>query len=150
MAPVPGGSDDHYNAAVPLDGGMSPADLGGSSKHFPPTGLEIGIIIGVIVLVLISVVGIFLWRSRKNNQAKNADATSAEAGGAAKEGPEQGAGEATSRPKDDLTSAVKNDDLSSLEHPAVPDRVVDYYGRTVPKIRVREQGVEEHEIANRA
>ncbi|OTA54657.1 hypothetical protein K449DRAFT_439262 [Hypoxylon sp. EC38] len=158
MAPLPDNPDGHYDAAVPLDGGMSPADLGGSSKHFSPTGLEIGVITGVVVLVVISVVGLFVWRSRKSRNAKNIDGSSADAAGTVKEGSEQTVGvcviENTSRrSKKDPTVNVKNDDLSSLEHPAiperVPDRLGDYYSRAAPN-RGRDQAVEEHEIANRA
>ncbi|KAI0138064.1 hypothetical protein F4776DRAFT_663199 [Hypoxylon sp. NC0597] len=160
MAPLPENPDGHYDAAVPLDGGVSPADLGGGSKHNSPTGLEIGVITGVVVLVIISVVGLFVWRSRKNSNAKVMDAASAtDAAGTVKEGSDQTVGvcgidNTSRRSKNDPTATVKNDDMSSLEHPAiperVPDRLVDYYPRAAPKAHGRDQAVEEHEIVNRA
>ncbi|KAI0172533.1 hypothetical protein GGR52DRAFT_591028 [Hypoxylon sp. FL1284] len=74
MAPVPDNNsdDDHYDAGAPLDGGSSPAVLAGSDKHFSPTGLEIGVITAVVVIVLFSLVGLFVWRSRKNRAARMA------------------------------------------------------------------------------
>ncbi|XDG07718.1 hypothetical protein ABKA04_007333 [Annulohypoxylon sp. FPYF3050] len=78
MAPLPDDSnpDDHYDAGAPLDGGASPAILGNGDKHFSPTGMEIGVIVGVVALVIITVVGLFVWRSRKNRDAKVTDAAS--------------------------------------------------------------------------
>ncbi|KAI1408551.1 hypothetical protein F5Y13DRAFT_108166 [Hypoxylon sp. FL1857] len=149
MAPLPDNPDGHYDAAVPLDGGLSPADLGGGSKHFSPTGLEIGIITGVVVLVVISVVGLFVWRSRKNSDDKIVDAASADTT-AAKEGSDRSAGtrdvnEGASRPKNDPTGAVNND-LSSLKR----QDVIDHFTHPYVNLRSQHAAVEEHEIANRA
>ncbi|KAI1766263.1 hypothetical protein GGR53DRAFT_217733 [Hypoxylon sp. FL1150] len=74
MAPiVDSNSDDddnHYDGGAPLDGGSSPAVLAGSSQHYPPTGLEIGVITAVVVIVVLSLIGLFVWRSRKNRLAQ--------------------------------------------------------------------------------
>ncbi|KAI6085297.1 hypothetical protein F4821DRAFT_261137 [Hypoxylon rubiginosum] len=70
MAPVASNDDDHYDAAAPLDGGASPADLAGSDRPYKPTGLEIGVITAVVVVVLLSLIGLFVWRSRKNRAAQ--------------------------------------------------------------------------------
>ncbi|KAI1140818.1 hypothetical protein F5Y05DRAFT_410666 [Hypoxylon sp. FL0543] len=149
MAPTPDNPDDHYDAAVPLDGGFSPADLGGSSKHFSTTGLEVGIITGVVVLVILGVVGLFIWRSRRNNNAKNSNAASTGANGATKERADRGSGtsvvdEATSRRQDEHMDAAKNNGT-------VPRRGGPFhFANVMPQVHVREQAVEEHEIANRA
>ncbi|KAI1779271.1 hypothetical protein F4818DRAFT_403921 [Hypoxylon cercidicola] len=78
MAPLPQSDDDnHYDAGAPLDGGASPAILAGSDKHFAPTGLEIGVIVAVVVIVVLSLFGLFYWRSRKNRAAQMTESASA-------------------------------------------------------------------------
>lgn len=129
MAPLPDDSnpDDHYDAGAPLDGGASPAILGNGDKHFSPTGMEIGVIVGVVALVIITVVGLFVWRSRKNRDAKVTDAASSvPAAGPYEELPtppgavhaRREAGEPTPPPKDGHTITIKNDDKSSIEQPS--------------------------------
>lgn len=75
-SPSPQPTGDHYDAGAPLDGGSDPSSkLGSSQEHaYSPTGLEIGVITGIVFLVIITVVGIFVWRSRRNRNAKNTEA----------------------------------------------------------------------------
>ncbi|KAI1500649.1 hypothetical protein F5X99DRAFT_231712 [Biscogniauxia marginata] len=84
MAPIsgtPDNPDGHYDGGSPLDGGGSPStNLGGSSGSYAPTGLEIGVIVGVIALVIISIVVLFIWRTRRARAAKNLDASATDAG----------------------------------------------------------------------
>ncbi|KAI1106036.1 hypothetical protein F4804DRAFT_349366 [Jackrogersella minutella] len=151
MAPLP--DNGHYDAAAPLDGGASPAMLGGGDKHFSPTGLEIGVIVGVVSLVLITLVGLFVWRSRKNRDDKLTDpASSVPASAPYEELPsptsraheEREANEPTPPPKDDHASAIKNDDMSSIEQPVpvAPERTAvkwSYWG-TVHRSGDRDHG----------
>ncbi|KAI0012081.1 hypothetical protein F4779DRAFT_635137 [Xylariaceae sp. FL0662B] len=149
MAPTPE-DDNHYEGGAPLDGGGSPASLAGGDQHNSPTGLEIGVITGVIVLVILTVVGIFIWRSRRIRAAKNAEAAYNDppARGAHSQPADfQESDEPVPPPKDDLASTVGNDDRSSLERHARSGRGMNWN----PWVRrgKREEAVEEHEIANR-
>ncbi|KAI1392369.1 uncharacterized protein F4822DRAFT_441371 [Hypoxylon trugodes] len=159
MAPIPDDTanpNDHYDAAPPLDGGASPAELGGSSKHFAPSGLEIGVITGVVLLVVLTVVGIFVWRSRKNRDVKNIDSGSSAIATTIPEGASPLTDshrehfEPMPPPKDDAAGAtIKNDDLSSIEHPApvVPQAKWNSWNTT--RRNGSRENVEEHEIADR-
>ncbi|KAI1263779.1 hypothetical protein F5Y18DRAFT_392682 [Xylariaceae sp. FL1019] len=80
MAPLPDSSDgvpDHYDGGSPLDGGANPSSLGNSGAHFKPSALEIGLIVGVVSLIVISVIWLFCWRSRRNRVRKNTGSGSA-------------------------------------------------------------------------
>ncbi|KAI1379770.1 hypothetical protein F4677DRAFT_407597 [Hypoxylon crocopeplum] len=157
MAPIPD-DDDHYEGGAPLDGGSSPADLAGNGSHLSPTGLEIGVITGVVALVVLTLVGLFVWRSRKNRAAKNADSSSSVAASnpfddshANPHGTRE-TFEPVPPPKDSFAGAVKNDDLSSLEHstPIRPDRPAMKWNQWVGTRRgSKRDQVEEHEIADR-
>ncbi|KAI0883694.1 uncharacterized protein GGS22DRAFT_24584 [Annulohypoxylon maeteangense] len=162
MAPLPDNNpDDHYDAGAPLDGGASPAVLGNGDKHFSPTGLEIGVIVGVVSLVIITVVFLFVWRSRKNRDVKITDAASSvPAAGPYEELPSPSAAARARRetnelippPKDDHASTIKNDDKSSLEQPTpIPtNRTANKWSYWGTVHNVGNHGhVEEHEIANR-
>ncbi|KAI2617160.1 hypothetical protein GGR54DRAFT_608470 [Hypoxylon sp. NC1633] len=133
MAPTPE-DDDHYEGGAPLDGGASPADLSTGDKHFSPTGLEIGVITGVVALVIITLVGLFVWRSRKNRNAKGTGPATA-AGEDANHSrtdainifetstpPNNGRGRGRDRDgyrDGDRAATIKTDD-SSIEHNAPP------------------------------
>ncbi|KAL7621136.1 hypothetical protein AAE478_008452 [Parahypoxylon ruwenzoriense] len=128
MAPTPDDDKNHYDAGAPLDGGSSPAILAGDDKNYSPTGLEVGVITGVVVLVILTVVGIFIWRSRKNRAAKNAETASSMSPTTTTEeiihqpfGTRE-AYEPLPPPKDDFASTVENDDLSSIERPSARGR----------------------------
>ncbi|KAI1402628.1 hypothetical protein F4819DRAFT_273645 [Hypoxylon fuscum] len=169
MAPIPDGDDNHYDAGAPLDGGSSPAVLAGSDKHYSPTGLEIGVITGVVVLVILTVIGLFVWRSRKNRAAKDGETGAGPytEAGSVTTGEEARAQRTSTHdtrdpqtpPKDGFTfaSTVKNDDLSSLEHPAVratntpaTNPAIKWSAwATARRGATRDGAVEEHEIANR-
>jgi hypothetical protein len=118
MAPVP---DDnyHYGGASPLDGGPNPAGLGGSGGNFSPTGLEIGVIVGVVALVIVSLIWLFFWRARRNRMDKQPRSQSA----AAAEGYEEELTDASGvripapLPKDDRASTADKDEASSIERP---------------------------------
>ncbi|XXH02675.1 hypothetical protein Hte_009057 [Hypoxylon texense] len=145
MAPTtPDNPDDHYDAGAPLDGGSSPAILAGSDKHFSPTGLEIGVITAVVVIVFASVVGLFVWRSRKNRTARMTD----------------GSPNATSIPIDEhVFHPVESQDSRDSREPVPPpkfEQVTPQAQRGTPSpypTRVRRGGkrdsFEEHEIATR-
>lgn len=65
MAPIPD-EMPHYDGASPLDGGSNPASLGGGDTKVSLNGLEIGLIVGVLSLAIISLIWLFFWRSRRN------------------------------------------------------------------------------------
>ncbi|KAI0130224.1 hypothetical protein BJ170DRAFT_681685 [Xylariales sp. AK1849] len=70
----PGGSPSQIpENGSPYQEGQGSNDLGGGSSGRPPTGAEIGIIVGVIAVVIIAVALLFLWRARKNKAAKDAE-----------------------------------------------------------------------------
>ncbi|KAI5925735.1 hypothetical protein F4810DRAFT_657879 [Camillea tinctor] len=74
MAPFPDDEDNHYDGGSPLDGGGSPSTtLGGNSTNYSPNALEIGVIVGVIAFVVISIAIMFFWRTRKARGAKDVD-----------------------------------------------------------------------------
>ncbi|KAI1454332.1 hypothetical protein F4805DRAFT_327504 [Annulohypoxylon moriforme] len=161
MAPLPDNNpDDHYDAGAPLDGGASPAVLGNGDRHFSPTGLEIGVIVGVVSLVILTVVFLFVWRSRKNRDAKATDAASSvPAAGPYEELPSPGAAARARRetsepippPKDDHAN-IKSDDKSSIEQPTPisTNRNATKWSYWGSVYGVGNRGlVEEHEIANR-
>ncbi|KAI0602755.1 hypothetical protein F4775DRAFT_535537 [Biscogniauxia sp. FL1348] len=136
MAPLPDNEDNHYDGGSPLDGGGSPStNLGGNSVNLPPSGMEIGVIVGVVSLVVISVVALFVWRSRKARAAKDVDALAATDAG------HQGSsvGNLPVPPKDRRSSTLANDKASELERQAHnrlhPVSDWDHWGQ--PRSRVR-------------
>ncbi|KAI1076979.1 hypothetical protein F5B20DRAFT_583718 [Whalleya microplaca] len=144
--------DNHYNGAAPLDGGGSPASLAVGDQHSPPTGVEVGVITGAIIIVIITVVGIFVWRSRRIRRAKNAQSAYNDApGGSSHPQPVdfQESDEPVPPPKDDLASTVGNDDRSSLERHAPPSRGRAILNWSSWAHRGKREELEEHEIGNR-
>ncbi|KAF3064421.1 hypothetical protein GL218_02411 [Daldinia childiae] len=157
MSPVPN-SDDHYDAGSPLDGGAPPSDLGNSGVHYQPTGLEIGVITGVCGLVLLTVVGVFVWRARKNRFAKGASALhsgpdTVHSGGSPQPFGSHSAIEPVPPPKDSRFGAVKNEEPASFDQPIPlpPNRNEEIqWSHWTPIRREGNSGhVEEHEIASR-
>ncbi|KAI1194662.1 hypothetical protein F5X97DRAFT_327346 [Nemania serpens] len=118
MAPIP---DDipHYSGASPLDGGGNPASLGGGSSKFSPSGLEIGLIVGVVSLALISLIWLFFWRSRRNRVAKQTRTSPATTTRGQDEELADASGLRIPTPvfKDDRASSADNDQASSIEQP---------------------------------
>ncbi|OTA98960.1 hypothetical protein M426DRAFT_16924 [Hypoxylon sp. CI-4A] len=156
MAPIPNDDDGgHYDAAPPLDGGASPADLGEGDNHFSPTGLEIGVITGVVVIVILTVVGVFVWRSRKNRGVKVLDSGSSVAPtipNAAS--PKPNGGRAVDNPipppKEDR-STFHNADISSFDSRIVTvvSPSATSWSNWGTSRRAKHGQVEEHEIADR-
>ncbi|ORY67663.1 uncharacterized protein BCR38DRAFT_483277 [Pseudomassariella vexata] len=73
---VPTGST--YQGAPPFDGSSNPQqDLGQNPTAHIVTGTEIGIIVSVVFIVLLSVLGLFIWRARRNRAAAGRGARSA-------------------------------------------------------------------------
>ncbi|KAI0476018.1 hypothetical protein GGR56DRAFT_447289 [Xylariaceae sp. FL0804] len=65
MTPNPTPTENPYQGGSPLDGGSDPSDLAGNSGHFSLKPLEIGLIVGLVVLVVASLVCLFIWRVRR-------------------------------------------------------------------------------------
>ncbi|RYO99101.1 hypothetical protein DL764_006903 [Monosporascus ibericus] len=68
---------DAYTMGPPLDGGAGPGVLAGNHPDVPATAVEIGIIIGVVLLITITIVSMFLWRARRQKRAAVNQATAA-------------------------------------------------------------------------
>ncbi len=118
MAPAP--TDlPHYDGASPLDGGDNPASLGGGDTKFSLTGLEIGLIVGVLSLAIVSLVWLFFWRSRRNRTFRQPHAPSTTAARGHDEELTDASGLRIPTPisKDDRPSTADNDELSSIERP---------------------------------
>ncbi|KAI1181662.1 hypothetical protein F5B17DRAFT_444842 [Nemania serpens] len=127
MSPIP---DDipHYSGASPLDGGSNPASLGGGSSKSSPSALEIGLIVGVVSLAVVSLVWLFFWRSRRNRVAKQTSLSSATTAQGQDEELADASGMRIPTPisKDDRASSADiNDQASSIEQPPR------YHGRPV-------------------
>ncbi|KAI1171972.1 hypothetical protein F4777DRAFT_593288 [Nemania sp. FL0916] len=118
MAPVP---DDvpHYDGASPLDGGDNPVTLGGSDTKYSPSRLEIGVIVGVVSLAVVSLIWLFFWRSRRSCTSRETRASSATA--TLNHGQELtdagGLRAPTPIHKDDRASSADNDESHSAERP---------------------------------
>ncbi|KAI2627211.1 hypothetical protein GGS21DRAFT_545845 [Xylaria nigripes] len=153
MAPV-SEEPPHYSGASPLDGGSSPTSLGGSGTEtkYKPSALEIGLIVGVVSLVLISLVWLFFWRARRN-QANRPTQTSPVA--PTLEGNETGLTDASGQPipvplaKDDRASTAENDETSSIERPPRSHRRPMMNWNHWPQPSSQENRVEEHELSTR-
>ncbi|KAI1427365.1 hypothetical protein F5Y12DRAFT_792389 [Xylaria sp. FL1777] len=123
MAPIPD-EMPHYDGASPLDGGDSPASLGGDDSKFSFTGLEIGLIVGVLSLAIVSLIWLFFWRSRRNRTFRQPRAPST----ATARGHDQELTDASGLripnpvPKDDRASTVDNDEVSSIDRPSRSQR----------------------------
>ncbi|GAP91325.1 hypothetical protein SAMD00023353_6000480 [Rosellinia necatrix] len=109
----------HYNGASPLDGGSNPASLGGGATKFSPSGLEIGLIVGVVSIAIVSLIWLFFWRSRRNRAARH-ERTSPVAAPSGHD--EELTGMRSMRiptpiTKDDRASTADNDEVSSIERP---------------------------------
>ncbi|KXJ93817.1 hypothetical protein Micbo1qcDRAFT_172710 [Microdochium bolleyi] len=61
-------ADQPFSAAPPLDGAGDPNDLAGTPRTGPVSTLEVGVIVGVVIAVTLLLVGIFVWRARKNKK----------------------------------------------------------------------------------
>ncbi|TGJ82745.1 hypothetical protein E0Z10_g6019 [Xylaria hypoxylon] len=119
MAPFP---DDmpHYNGASPLDGGGNPASLGGGDTKFSLTGLEIGLIVGVLSLAIVSLIWLFFWRSRRTRTFRQPRAASSATARGHDEELTDASGLRIPTPitKDDRASTADNDEFSSVERPS--------------------------------
>ncbi|KAI0867462.1 hypothetical protein GGS24DRAFT_507801 [Hypoxylon argillaceum] len=118
MAPIP---EDlpHYSGASPFDGGGNPASLGGDGDKFSPSGLEIGLIVGVVSLAMISLIWLFFWRSRRNRTARQPRTSSAATTQVHDLELTDASGLRIPTPihKDDRASSADNDDIHSIERP---------------------------------
>ncbi|KAH8159622.1 hypothetical protein CIB48_g8623 [Xylaria polymorpha] len=122
MAPVPQ-ERPHYSGASPLDGGGDPVSLGGSDTKFSPSGLEIGLIVGIVSLAVVSLIWLFFWRSRRN-RAKQGRAPSATTSRGHDEELMDTSGLRIPTPisKDDRASTVDKDEVSSIDRPPCSHR----------------------------
>ncbi|KAI0438474.1 hypothetical protein F4803DRAFT_534950 [Xylaria telfairii] len=120
MAPVPQ-ERPHYSGASPLDGGGDPVSLGGSDTKISPSGLEIGLIVGIVSLAVVSLVWLFFWRSRRN-RIKQERATSATAIRAHDEELMDTMRIPTPISKDDRASTADKDEVSSIDRPPCSHR----------------------------
>ncbi|KAI0808828.1 hypothetical protein GGR55DRAFT_186909 [Xylaria sp. FL0064] len=123
MAPVP--TDiPHYDDASPLDGGDNPSTLGRGDAKSSPTGLEIGLIVGVLGVAIISLVWLFFWRIRRNRTFRQARAPSTAAirGHDAELTNASGLRIPTPISKGDRASTADNDEASSIDRPSRPQR----------------------------
>ncbi|KAI1641475.1 hypothetical protein F4809DRAFT_636761 [Biscogniauxia mediterranea] len=152
MAPLPDNEDNHYDGGSPLDGGGSPStNLGGNSDSFSsPSGLEIGVIVGVVAFVILSIVALFVWRNRKARAAKDVDALAATDDAAATARHQRRSVGSVPVPpsKDRRSSTLENDKALELERQAHnrlhPVADWDHWGQ--PRSRAY---AEEYEITNR-
>ncbi|TRX90991.1 hypothetical protein FHL15_008196 [Xylaria flabelliformis] len=124
MAPVPD-ERPHYSGASPLDGGSDPVSLGGGGdEKFSPSGLEIGLIVGIVSLAVVSLIWLFFWRSRRNRVTKQERGSSV----AGVRGQEEelmdttGLRIPTPISKDDRASTADKDEASSIERPPCSHR----------------------------
>ncbi|KAI1827670.1 hypothetical protein F4861DRAFT_535876 [Xylaria intraflava] len=158
MAPAPDSpsvpddpSAPHYSGASPLDGGSSPSSLGGGDTKFSPSGLEIGLIVGVAALVLISLIWVFFWRSRRhqaNKQTQSPSAVPALQANDAELTDASGQRSSDSAPKDDRASTADNDEVASIEQPSGPQQLPMML-RIPLRSQFQENRAEEHEITTR-
>ncbi|KAJ2995026.1 hypothetical protein NUW58_g1387 [Xylaria curta] len=118
MAPVPD-ERPHYSGASPLDGGSDPSSLGGNDTRFSPSGLEIGLIVGIVSLAAVSLVWLFFWRSRRNRAARHNRAPSATGVQGYDEELTDASGLRIPTPitKDERASTADKDEVSSIERP---------------------------------
>ncbi|KAI1749253.1 hypothetical protein F4782DRAFT_533540 [Xylaria castorea] len=118
MAPVPD-ERPHYSGASPLDGGSDPVSLGGGNDKFSPSGLEIGLIVGIVSLAVVSLIWLFFWRSRRNRATRQARGSSAAAVRGHDEELVDTSGLRIPTPisKDDRASTADKDEVSSIERP---------------------------------
>ncbi|KAI8627949.1 hypothetical protein F5Y19DRAFT_477122 [Xylariaceae sp. FL1651] len=149
MAPVPD-DGNHYDGGSPLDGGNSPSTLAGGNTNPSPTPLEIGLIVGVVSLVIVSVIWLFFWRSRRIRASKNARTEPT----ATATGYEEELRDANDLriplplPKDDRASIGENDEVSSIKPPCRSHRRPMMNWTHSPQSSQAHQ-VEEHEMPSR-
>ncbi|KAH9889234.1 hypothetical protein F4778DRAFT_397623 [Xylariomycetidae sp. FL2044] len=150
MASSTSSTGDHYGGGSPLDGGGNPGDLGGQKSKISTSALEIGLIVGVVCIVLITLVWLFIWRSRKNRAAKNAaNAENAQDDDDGRNPFETNEiHEPVPLPKDEQASTIDKDESSSIERPLRSHkRPIAHWNHWIN--RAHRPDVEEHEIANR-
>ena len=64
-----------YTQGPPLDGGAGPGALAGNHGDVNVSGTEIGIIVGIVGAITLTLIGLFIWRARRLKQAaKNRNA----------------------------------------------------------------------------
>ncbi len=59
-----------YTEGPPLDGGAGPGILAGTHHDNPRSASEIGIIVGAVAALTLTIAGMFIWRARKQKRAK--------------------------------------------------------------------------------
>ncbi|KAI0154226.1 hypothetical protein GGR57DRAFT_502812 [Xylariaceae sp. FL1272] len=115
MSPFPDGSGnvpDHYDGGSPLDGGANPSSLGNSGGPFKPSALEIGLIVGVVTLIVLSVIWLFFWRARRNRANKNPGSGATNGVYEQELNDVDHAAVHLAAPKDDQASTCDNDEMS--------------------------------------
>ncbi|RYO76929.1 hypothetical protein DL766_010006 [Monosporascus sp. MC13-8B] len=135
-----------YTMGPPLDGGAGPGVLAGNHPDVPATAVEIGIIIGVVLLIIITVVSMFVWRARRQKRAAVNQATAAPQMHRSSEDIVQPA----PLPKDDRDaerfSTIDSDKFPSVRQPSCSTPIMNWksWGK-----HARRGGMEEHEMKNR-
>ncbi|KAI0187258.1 hypothetical protein F4808DRAFT_466294 [Astrocystis sublimbata] len=123
MAPAPD-ERPHYSGASPLDGGGDPTSLGGNDAKLSPSGLEIGLIVGILSLAIVSLIWLFFWRSRRN-RARQTQAISAAADPDRDQELTETAHPRIPTPisKDDRISTGDKDEATSVDPPTCSSRL---------------------------
>ena len=67
----PGHTHPPYTQGPPLDGGAGPGSLAGNHADVSVSGAEIGIIVGIVGAITLTLVGLFIWRARRLKYAAN-------------------------------------------------------------------------------
>ncbi|RYP58557.1 hypothetical protein DL769_008906 [Monosporascus sp. CRB-8-3] len=145
MAIVQPRASGAYTMGPPLDGGAGPGVLAGNHPDVPVTAVEIGIIIGVVLLITITIVSMFVWRARRQKRAAVNQATAAPRMNRSSEDIVQPA----PLPKDDRDaerfSTIDSDKFLSIERPSRSTPIMNWksWGK-----RAHRGGMEEHEMKN--
>lgn len=111
-----------YTQGPPLDGGAGPGALAGNHGDVTVSGAEIGIIVGIVGAITLTLVGLFIWRARRLKHAAN----SRNATGPATSPSSEGITQPIPMPKDDRDgrddrdaerfSTTDNDKILAIEH----------------------------------
>ncbi|KAJ1336000.1 cell wall integrity and stress response component [Microdochium nivale] len=150
-------ADEPFSAAPPLDGAGDPTDLAGTGRTGPVSTLEVGIIVGVVILVTLLLVTIFVWRARKNKKLEQ-DRLAAQMASDVEECTSDRGSREEQHTMGFITSIADTDKILAAERPertaaartragSVDHSVWSDWGASGG--REQQRDVEEHEIAHR-
>ncbi|RYP24208.1 hypothetical protein DL765_000703 [Monosporascus sp. GIB2] len=143
MAIVQPRTSGAYTMGPPLDGGTGPGVLAGNHPDVPATAVEIGIIIGVVLLIIITIISMFVWRARRQKRAAVNQATAAPQMHRSSEDIAQ----PPPLPKDvrdaERFSTIDSDKLPSVKQPSCSTPIMNWksWGK-----HAHRSGMEEHEM----